>query len=152
MAGDTSALPQELRERADAARAALGREGIEWTSSATPGLPATTSTVLSVASLPSTQRELVALFRSWTEQLDIEGEIHLIEQTRDQKRNPVLSALRTRRRNPVTSDRDVVAAIRAVGWTVTAIDRIDVEHQGTPQRWVELRASDVAAQARRTSS
>lgn len=142
-----------VEERASAARGALGEGGVEWERTGSSDISSTTRRVLSVDSLPSDHAAMLAVLGEWRSTLGIDAEIHLVERTRPDVEHVVVSAIRSRL--PVGAapfERDVVAAVREVGWTIVAIDRFDEKRDGIRQRWVELRATDVVAQVERESA
>ncbi len=145
--------PTEVDVRAAAARAALGADSIEWTDSGTSTITATTAEVLSIDALPLEQSAIVSVFEEWRALLGIDAEVHLIERSRLDPPSDVVSVIRSRLGVGAASyERDVVAAVRSVGWTIMAIDRIDLDQKGERQRWVDLRATDVVGQVHRDST
>lgn len=152
--GSLDAPSEVVHARAEAARRrpAAG-DVIEYDGDNAHAVTATTCRVIAVGVLPDGQRALVDLLAGWREALDIDAELHLIDRTRPDVDDSVVSALRSRLPGgAVAYERDVVAAVREAGLTIVAIDRFDVRVDGELQRWVDLRASDVLAQAHRDSS
>jgi hypothetical protein len=145
--------PREVEVRAATARDALGSDSIEWRGSNTSTITATTAEVLSVDALPLEQSGMVSVFEAWRALLGVDAEVHLIERSRLDSSSDVVSVIRSRLGVGAASyERDVVAAVRSVGWTIMAIDRIDLDQNGERQRWVDLRATDVVGQVHRDST
>lgn len=143
-------MPRDVKARAERARAARGADSIEWDGSNSSAITATTAEIFCVDALPAEQDAMVACLREWREQLGIDAHVHVIERSRLDQSSDIVSAVRSKVGFGGSSyERDVVAAVRSVGWTIIAIDRIDVDHDGEAQRWVDLRATDVIGQARR---
>lgn len=143
-------MPRDVQARAARARAARGPDSIEWDGSNSSAITATTAEILCVDSLPAEQNAMVACLREWREQLGVDAHVRLIERSRLDQSDDIVSAVRRKLGFGGGSyERDVVAAVRSVDWTIIAIDRIDVDHDGDEQRWVDLRATDVIGQARR---
>ncbi len=146
--------PKDLTMRVATARSALGPDAVEWRGSSGPTITATTAEVLCIDALPAEHAAMVSVFEQWRDVLDLDAQVHLIERTRLTPSGNVVTAIRSRLGlgcSPLF-ERDVVAAVRGVGWTIMAIDRIDVDENGERQRWVELRASDVVGQVRRDAT
>lgn len=135
----------ELDRRAAEARSGLEADAVEWTGERDEPFSATTSAVLCIDSLPDRQPDVVDVLGRWKRDLLVDAEVRLIERVR-RPSSGVASIVRFRR-EPYS--RDVVAALRATGWVITAIDRIDVTVDGSTQRWVDLRAADVRGQVAR---
>ncbi|MDW3177123.1 MAG: hypothetical protein R8J94_07045 [Acidimicrobiia bacterium] len=143
-------MPDEIARRGSLARAELGAGSIEWSGPKATTIGSDTTDVLSVNSLPIEQSALLEVLQQWRRSLGTDAQIHLIERTRLERSSTWISTIRSRLGLGVEQfERDVVAAIRQVGWTITAIDRIDVELDGERQRWVDLRATDVVGQVER---
>ena len=146
MARRASSLPSpELERRVAKARSELAADAVEWTRDGDEGLSATTSAVLCVDSLPDGDAEVMAVLERWKRVLPLDAELRLIERTR--RESAGLGSLLPTRHHPYR--RDLVAAIRAVGWVITAIDRLDVTVDGSKQRWVDLHATDLREQVAR---
>lgn len=145
---------EEVHNRAVAARCrSASGDVVEYDGGNAAAITASTGRVIAVGVLPEDQRELVELFADWRGVLDIDAELHLIDRTRPDVDPSMVSVLRARLpRGPVAYERDVVAAVREAGLTIVAIDRFDVRVGDEVQRWVDLRATDVLAQARRDPS
>lgn len=145
-----SSMPDELARRGALARAELGAGSIEWSGSEAATIGSDTTDVLSVNSLPIEQSALLVVLHQWRRSLGTDAHIHLIERTRLDVSSAWIPTIRSRLGFGVEQfPRDVVAAVRRVGWTITAIDRLDVELDGERQRWVDLRATDVVGQVER---
>lgn len=146
-------IPREVEVRAATARAALELDSIEWSESSPSTITATTTQVLSIDALPLEQAAMVSVFEEWRSLLGIDAEVHLIERSRLDPPRDVVSIIRSRLGvGAALYERDVVAAVRSVGWTIMAIDRIDLDQNGERQRWVDLRATDVVGQVHRDST
>jgi predicted fused transcriptional regulator/phosphomethylpyrimidine kinase len=137
----------ELERRVTEARSGLDADAdaVEWSSDRDEPLSETISTVLCIDSLPDSESDVVNVLGRWKRDLNVGAELRLIEQVR---RTPsgITSVLRA---HPDPYSRDVVAALRATGWVIAAIDRIDVRVNGAMQQWVDLRATDVRGQVAR---
>jgi len=137
----------ELERRVTAARSELDADAdaVEWSSDRDEPFSETISTVLCIGSLPDSESDVVNVLGRWKRDLNVGAELRLIERVR---RTPsrITSVLRA---HPDSYSRDVVAALRATGWVITAIDRIDVRVNGAMQRWVDLRATDMRGQVAR---
>jgi hypothetical protein len=146
MSKRASSMPSpELESRVIEARSALDADAVEWTTDRDEPLAATTSAVLCVDSLPDRDADVVSLLGRWKRDLNVDAELRLIERVR----RPPTGIASILRRGADTYGRDVVGALRATGWVITAIDRIDVTVDGSTQRWVDLRATDVRGQVAR---